>query len=131
MSHKVYTYPIEVRSAVLCGRIIGLLSLALAVTLGFCIPARAQTVLYDQDFETLNVPFQQYFHYADLSLVNRTVQDYFDNQPAGIVFADNGFTVETVNITGGNAYPAGYVDDNGTVYSGTCLLYTSPSPRDA
>jgi hypothetical protein len=77
-------------------------------------PALAASVtLYDQDFESPNVPFVNGFgsSYDDLS--QQQVNDLYGGQPAGFSFAQR-FTVETMLLTGSEANGgSGYNDTTG------------------
>ena len=69
----------------------------------------AATILYDQNFEN---PTGFVNDGGDVNIF-RTVNQLYGNQPPGFTFAQN-FTVETLLITGTQAFGAGYSDPSGT-----------------
>jgi hypothetical protein len=81
---------------------------ALILTGALSASSQAATILYSQGFEA-PVGWVQGF-YTDVS--DRPVNSLYANQPTGFVFAQ-AFTVETVWITGGNAFGTGYSDPTG------------------
>jgi hypothetical protein len=79
------------------------------VACGLTLPAEADVVLYDQDFES---PVNFVNDGGDVNIF-RTVNDLYSNQPAGFTFAQQ-FTVETLLVTGTQAFGTGYSDPAGT-----------------
>lgn len=71
----------------------------------------AAVVLYDQDFESPNVPFVDNPAHPDVS--GQLVNDLYGNQPSGFLFTQQA-SVETLHITGGEAWGSGYSDPSGT-----------------
>ena len=87
----------------------GLLASCLSI---YSCSALSAVILYDQNFETLNTAFiSSAVGYDDLS--QQTANTLYGGQPAGFNFFQT-FTVETLNITGGNAFGGtGYTDSSG------------------
>ena len=72
-------------------------------------PVAAQTVvLYDQDFENPN----GFIDTSGIDVSQQSVNSLYGNQPPGFSFAQQ-FTVETLNVTGDNAFGNGYSDPSG------------------
>jgi hypothetical protein len=86
------------------------LALALPVILGSA-PASAIQILYVQDFESPNNP-PGFVDTTNRDVSQQTVNVLYGNQPEGFSFQQD-FTVETLHITGGSAFGAGYSDPSG------------------
>lgn len=86
------------------------IALAIACTAALAAgSAHAATLLYNQNFES-PTGFVDTAPFDDVS--SATVNSHYGNQPLGFTFAQT-FTVETLNITGGQAFGSGYQDPAG------------------
>jgi hypothetical protein len=84
---------------------------AIAVLAGALLASQAAgaaIILYDQDFEAPS----GFVDTSNRDVSQQTVNSLYGNQPVGFTFAQ-AFTVETLHITGGQAYGSGYQDPSG------------------
>ena len=80
----------------------------MAFALVLATQTHATTILYNQDFEN---PAAFNNDGGDVNIFN-TVNDLYGNQPPGFTFAQ-AFTVETLLVTGNQAFGTGYSDPEG------------------
>ncbi|HEX4975083.1 MAG TPA: PEP-CTERM sorting domain-containing protein [Pseudomonadales bacterium] len=92
------------KSKVLSGLGLGLVTVCLTAN-----SVKATVVLYDQDFEN---PAAFVNDGGDVNIYH-SVNTLYGNQPTGFTFAQ-AYTVETLHITGNQAFGHGYSDPSGT-----------------